>query len=39
MMGMSFILTMGILVALHFKRKEHPTNLILLSIFVSIKIF
>ncbi|KAK0087580.1 hypothetical protein PV326_005135, partial [Microctonus aethiopoides] len=37
MMGMSFILTMGVLVALHFKRKEHPTNLILLSIFTIIQ--
>ncbi|XP_033223564.1 protein lifeguard 4-like [Belonocnema kinseyi] len=29
----SFFVTMGILIALHFKRREHPTNLLLLTAF------
>lgn len=37
MIGTSFFLTMGILISLHFKRKEHPTNLILLSAFTLIQ--
>ncbi|XP_043276193.1 protein lifeguard 4-like [Venturia canescens] len=35
--GLSFILTMGILIALHFKRREHPINLILLGAFTLIQ--
>ncbi|XP_063995703.1 protein lifeguard 4-like [Diachasmimorpha longicaudata] len=33
MVGISFIGTMAILIALHFKRRDHPTNLILLGAF------
>ncbi|XP_011307519.1 protein lifeguard 4 [Fopius arisanus] len=36
MMGVSFFATFGILIALHFKRREHPTNLILLGAFTII---
>lgn len=35
--GLAFILSIGVLIALLFKRRQHPTNLILLSTFVSIK--
>ncbi|XP_014228405.1 protein lifeguard 4-like [Trichogramma pretiosum] len=35
----SFFLTFGILIALHFKRKEHPTNLILLACFTMVQAF
>lgn len=37
MVTTSFILTMGILIALHIKRREHPTNLILLAAFTVVQ--
>ncbi|EFN77089.1 protein lifeguard 4 isoform X2 [Harpegnathos saltator] len=36
-MALAFILTIGILVGLLFKRKDHPTNLILLVIFTLVQ--
>jgi len=35
----AFILSMGLLVALHVKRKEHPTNLILLAAFTVVEAY
>ncbi|KAF7987726.1 hypothetical protein HCN44_003589 [Aphidius gifuensis] len=37
MVLMSFIATIGILIALHIKRREHPTNLILLAAFTVVQ--
>lgn len=36
-MGVAFFSTMGILIALMIKRRDHPTNLILLGVFVSMR--
>ena len=35
---MAFILSLGLLIGLMFKRKEHPTNMYLLGAFVSLKL-